>query len=135
MTDQDTKMDPRIKALWVHELRDGGHEQGAGVLRRLEPDKANPEYCCLGILCEIAVREGVIEPPVPGHEDHIETVFYYGGEDTNLLPRVVMKWAGLYVDDPKVDAHSIGRDEVYLAGLNDAGVPFTEIAQLIEEQL
>jgi hypothetical protein len=130
------KMNPRIKALWVNELRNGGHEQGVEALCRLKFDKANPEYCCLGILCEIAVREGVIKPAIPiyrGGSD--ETLFDYADEPTNLLPAVVQRWAGLSSEDPEVDAGNIGRTEESLAGLNDSGASFAEIAQIIEEQL
>jgi hypothetical protein len=129
------KMNPRIKALWVNELRNGGHEQGVEALRRQKPDKANPEYCCLGILCEIAVREGVIGPSTPIYQGNDETLFDYADEPTNLLPAVVQLWAGLSSEDPEVDAGNIGRTEESLAGLNDSGVPFAEIAQLVEEQL
>jgi hypothetical protein len=43
-------MDAELKAKWTAALRSGEFKQHQGQLRA--PDKS--EYCCLGVLCEIA---------------------------------------------------------------------------------
>ena len=51
---------------------------------------------------------------------------------TQVLPQFVTEWAGLKDDNPYV----CFKDEVKpIAEVNDKGATFTEIAQLIEEQL
>lgn len=45
------------------------------------------------------------------------------------LPEVVMKWAGLTSDNPSIAGNGS------LAGKNDEGTPFPEIAKLIEANL
>ena len=38
-----------IKAKWLEELRNGGHEQVQGTLKAVKPD-GTFGYCCLGVL-------------------------------------------------------------------------------------
>ena len=42
-------MDANLKAEWITALRSGTYRQGCGVLKNLAG-----EFCCLGVLCEIA---------------------------------------------------------------------------------
>jgi hypothetical protein len=66
---------PEVKAEWLKELRSGNYAQGSGYLRL-----SNGEFCCLGILCEIAVKQGVIpEPEVRGEH-------YLNGPDDSVRP-------------------------------------------------
>lgn len=46
-------MDQRIKQLWLVALRSGKYEQGKRFLR------AGEQYCCLGVLCDLAATEKV----------------------------------------------------------------------------
>jgi hypothetical protein len=130
MIPKETKMNERIKALWIAELRDGEHEQGRGRLRR-ETKQGTTQYCCLGILCEIAVREGVIEPPVR-HVNDDGTCYEYD-LDTDTLPQSVVQWAGLSDSNPVIDLGNLNPET--LGGLNDNGSSFAEIAQFIEDKL
>lgn len=41
-------MDAKLKEDWVKALRSGGYRQGIGKLR------SGDEFCCLGVLCQIA---------------------------------------------------------------------------------
>ena len=68
------KMNPLIKAKWVSALRSGEFKQGTMQLRTLD-DK----YCCLGVLCALAVREGVIDPPLPGVQGQFTDAYYFDG--------------------------------------------------------
>src|SRR5678816_767057 len=107
-----------IKDRWVAALRSGEYTQGAGYLN------ANGKFCCLGVLCEIAYQDGIIEKKV------ITNITYYGkGTGTfTILPMIVTEWAGLPGPNPTVETTSLG-------ALNDLGASFQKIADLIEERL
>ena len=42
------------RKLWIEALRSGEYEQGYGVLRDI-----NDNYCCLGVACEVAIKNGL----------------------------------------------------------------------------
>ena len=126
-----SKMDPVIGARWVANLRDGTRTQGQGHLR-----DANGHQCCLDVLCEDAVNEGVISAPTQNGERY---TYEYNSEEgfsdyeSSFLPVVVADWAGLDSADPEVvweeDTHA-------LSALNDTYfMTFAEIADLVEDQL
>ncbi len=126
-------MNQEVKRLWLEALRSGVFPQGTGALQN------SGQFCCLGVLCELAVKNRIIPPP------NVEG--YYDGELT-YLPTSVKNWAGLSTDNPSVyvakelwermnfDAAKVcSETNLSLAEINDLDVPFTEIAQLIEDQL
>lgn len=102
-------MNNEIKEKWVKALRSGQYEQGQHYL------KSGDKFCCLGVLCDLAAKEGICEQVMDRFDDH----------DT-LLPLSVQKWAGL-----AANPHMGGR---YLSGMNDSGTPFKYIALVIEEE-
>lgn len=112
-----------IRARWVDRLRNGGLEQGRGVLRNLKD-----EYCCLGVLCEIAVDDGVIPP---GYKDISDGYFRYGEQaDGGLLPIEIRHWSGIDSANPRVET---GSGSYTLSSLNDTEqANFTQIAMWIE---
>lgn len=121
-------MNPRIKKIWVSALRSGELEQVRGKLR-----KAGNKYCCLGVLCELAVREGVIPPA----QWDYNAWSYCGSRE--YLPYEVRYWAGInamnpqvFIPDPDDPEKTL---ESTLAELNDTGSSFDEIADIIEDQL
>ena len=116
-------MNPDVKTKWVAALRSGEFEQGRNRLN----DGGN--FCCLGVLCELAVAEGVIVKEPRHLASGQETaVVLYDGRSTQPSVKV-MDWAGLTQADPEV-----GRTT--LMGMNDeAMAPFTEIADAIDEYL
>lgn len=129
-------MDPRVKNLWLEELRSGRHEQTRGVLCDADGHK-----CCLGVLADLAVREGVVESrPVPTHERGL--VSGYGeSAESHTLPPEIQEWAGLTSDSPRVsipEGVEIGEwklstHEPHLTTLNDsAHWSFEQIADVIE---
>lgn len=77
---------------WVVALRSGDYPQGVSALHSYDGDS----YCCLGVLCEVAVKAGVISP---GLRFSNESSFSYDG-DRNTLPYSVIQWAGLTRNDP-----------------------------------
>lgn len=92
---------------WVSALRSGEFEQGKGQLRRHEG------LCCLGVACELAVKDGVIPDYDP---DHI------------ALPHEVQAWLGLTSNCGKYGIN------LFLTNDNDRGDSFTEIADTIERR-
>lgn len=148
MNDGGSVMDAEIKAEWLKRLRSGEIPQAATVLQDEEGGR-----CCLGVLCDIAVERGITDHSADGN-----THFYGrpGGEWTDALPpEHVAAWAGFpttdaniwgdaditQVRDPRVPVPSgsgwdtDGNGSSPLASLNDAGVTFLEIADLIEKHL
>jgi len=115
-----TKDSPKseIIAEWVRRLRSGNYTQTQRVLRNKD------SFCCLGVLCEVAVDAGVIPPAVsrPNHP----SLFVYDGQD-RTLPQSVADWAGV----GKAGDYGPGIMES-LASKNDYGYSFEEIANLIE---
>lgn len=81
---------PEVKAKWTEALRSGTYTQGVGQLR----DQAN-NYCCLGVLCEVAVQEGVIPPAkvMDGWTDYGFGDPTATDQRTGVLPLSVQKWA------------------------------------------
>ena len=124
-------MNPEIKAQWVSALRSGEYKQTDGTLHRVISVSADGEgYCCLGVLCDIAVKAGVIRSRIDGSRE----VFEAGTEwESGVLPAKVERWAGLDNENPMVRTAE-GYDSS-LASLNDDGYSFGAIADLIENQL
>lgn len=122
-----TPMNPEIKAQWVAALRSGEYEQGAGHLHR------GDTFCCLGVLCDLAIKAGAPEVKEYLHPPWSMTA--YSGSEWNLPPSV-MEWARLNNSDPFL---VFKRGEVNVrhrvSDINDSGVTFDEIADLIEAQL
>jgi hypothetical protein len=110
-------MNQEIKARWVEALRSGKYKQGKGTLRTL-----NNQYCCLGVLCDIS--------GLSDWESHINQDAYSYCNVLGVLPDLVMQWADLGRRDPYIDASGVS-----LSGVNDFGLSFSEIADIIEEYL
>jgi hypothetical protein len=145
----DLKLKPEVKEQWLTALRSGEYTQAQEYLRT-----ADDGYCCLGVLCDLAVKGGVIGEP---HQDGPEAVWEYGNfpdDSGTQLPQAVADWAFGKEGDPYLfTARSVnpgiggsaregtdpnpdtGRYYVSLAELNDEGSSFAEIANLIEKYL
>jgi hypothetical protein len=146
-------MNPEVKAMWLTDLRSGEFTQGKGALRT-----EDGEYCCLGVLCELGAREGIIPPAeLRGANDEGECRgYWYGTGDkatTAVLPQAVQDWAGLVLPNPQIPAPPEFSGDcdyeeceespdhkrvVGLADLNDDDLdrfPFPKIADLIDAHL
>lgn len=122
-------MKPEIKAKWVAALRSGQFNQGMGALRR------GDSYCCLGVLCHLAVEEGVIPGPIAGTFHPDPGMYVYGADayegKAAYLPHDVVVWAGLDSASPRFRSPTGELED--LARLNDVGTPFSQIAATIEK--
>ena len=116
-------MNPGIRTRWVTALRSEQFEQGFGALHK------DRQFCCLGVLCELAYEEGVV-----GKQKNPTGRNYWYDGNPYTLPRSVIDWAGL--DNPDVPVEMPNGLTHALTYLNDAcGLNFNQIADLIERQL
>ena len=149
------------RAAWVAALRHGGYVQGKYALQRNRdygtPSGVAKTYCCLGVACEVAMAAGVdlqYVGPSEGDRDRKDGVGVYSwGDGTSkeingeTLPEVVMQWLGMKTNDGRfemphdewvkyLDGVMVGSVSLNavrtLVSLNDAGVSFDLIADLIE---
>lgn len=65
-----------VQDLWINVLESGDYWKQ----KRYSLGDKNKGFCCLGVLCDLAVKQGVIESYNP---------------NDGTLPWEVMKWAGL----------------------------------------
>jgi hypothetical protein len=113
-------MNPERKSRWTTKLRSGDYLQGKGALRKRGEEQ--DFFCCLGVLCEIAVDEGAVhrseEPEVVGWH-------YSYDEEGGVLPIELEEWSGIGPDDRQG-----------LMTMNDTeGKTFPEIADWIDANL
>lgn len=129
-------MNPEVKEKWLSALRSGEFTQGKNLLHKFNPEMQEETYCCLGVLCAIAVQDGVIEAPLKrGIAGDGEVPYYVYASSTAFLPTQVQIWAGLDSDNGEFyneDLNSLSHKDS-LIRLNDDGVPFDRIANVIEE--
>jgi hypothetical protein len=119
---------PEIKSRWLEALRSGDYKQTTATLRSTDNG-----YCCLGVLCELALQEGIVR-----REDgerwstYIATGDGGGYSDCNL-PEAVQEWAGIDEADPWLDGDNTSR---MASEWNDnEHKTFAEIADMIEGSL
>ncbi len=120
------EMRPEIRARWVTALRSGDYPQ---TRTRLHDDDG---FCCLGVLCDLARRDGIIQAVL----NDVEGDWEYAGEAFELPP-AVREWAGLRAAgsaDPTVSVIvDDERMDMDLASLNDDyDFSFDQIADAIE---
>ncbi len=131
-------MNPDIKAQWIAALRSGEFKQGRNYLHARRPDDEVDTFCCLGVLCVLAERAGVVTKGV-GYAGVVRYQAIGTGSDgsTSTLPLVVDHWAG-FLDGGKSRMVTMPDTGTHtgLAGLNDyERWSFEQIADIIEEQL
>lgn len=125
-------MNTGIRDRWTIDLRSGKYPQTHGALQRVRPGEERQPvgFCCLGVLCEQAVKEGiVIRVGRPdsygrvGYTDPLTSITQYG-----LLPVAVVAWAGL-----ENESGFYTEEHGTPIFLNDSGSTFDQIADFIEE--
>lgn len=114
---ETNRMDPTWKKKWVDALRSGEYEQGQGGLR-----STTDKFCCLGVLTDLCIKEGLAEDWEIGDECWWEAEGYAGYTPPSVHEAT---GAGFSSSIPGMG---------HLATLNDdVGLSFEEIADLIEE--
>ena len=147
-------MKQEVAELWTEALRSGDYNQATGTLAKVDDTTGEVVgHCCLGVLCEIAIKHGVkVEREGRmrteyADDDSDESYEYYDNitfdDRDDLVPQSVKDWAGLKTNDASVinnypdgSAEEEEMDNEFsdsLAGLNDSGKSFLDIANLIEK--
>lgn len=116
-------MNKEIKKLWVDALLSDDYTQGTATLRGINP-LGKEVHCCLGVLCDLALKHGSEKAKDSANHALIMRDPY--------LPKDVMKWAELTSTDPLV---LYDKNMKCLSQINDKHVDFKTIASLIEERL
>jgi hypothetical protein len=148
---------------WATALESGDYKQGVNALANMRDD-GSYEYCCLGVLCRwlkatgalgIAVTEGAFGDVIFDGQESVlpETVTDFTGLCSNpVLEIPADDWRNVLasvssdqlrdeLDDLRdKDSEHAGCQRsrpgtISLADLNDAKVPFREIARLIRKYL
>lgn len=115
-------MNAEIKKKWLEKLRDPKTKQARYGLGFKSGGR-----CCLGVLCDLGVEAGIVQ--ITGE---LNGELCYGTNlATNYLPPEVQQWADID-SDPRVVSQ---KEKQRLSWFNDNKLKFTEIADLIEEQL
>lgn len=122
-------MNKKVKNLWVKALRSGEFHQGKGYLEK------EGRYCALGVLSVLALIEGQCTYNTEGDLGKFDNKKF-------SLSFNVMRWAQIaqagerYLDsqEQKVKICFRGKTTT-LADLNDEGLTFSQIANLIEKFL
>lgn len=117
-------MNKDVKAKWLEALRSGEYEQGRSYLR-----SDDNKFCCLGVLCEIAVQDGVIDEASLSKYG----TYRYDGWYESALPEKVQDWSGVDSTLGRF-ADAAGSRDGALAFINDDGATFDEIADIIESE-
>jgi hypothetical protein len=115
-------MKSQIKHQFVSALRSGDYQQGQQRLKNHDE-----EFCVLGVLCDLAVKAGVVKWEDWG------SGFGFKGE-LYLIPTEVAVWAGLNSLNGSLPhrAETLHIDHHTLSSMNDSGWDFKEIADLVE---
>lgn len=129
-------MKKKIKKLWLEALNSGEYAQGRRFL--CQKGKKYDTFCCLGVLCDIAVLQGLkmnLQTLTKSERATCSTqinsisfkVESYDGR-INILPHSIDVWAGLNTDKANTTL-------MKLILMNDEGKSFKAIAAVIEAEL
>lgn len=116
-------MDAEIKARWTEALRSGKYQQAKGILCEIDPESEEPVgFCCLGVLVDVVhpewwvtIRSG--EKILRGYLEPVG----YG------TPWIASMGDHMYTETG-LNFYQAGK----LMKLNDQGVSFNEIADIID---
>jgi hypothetical protein len=153
------KLKPEVKSAWLKALRGGEYKQGNRCLSTdigQEVGESNLEFCCLGVLCDMAIKEGFVKGKWDLNQNFEANI---DGQIVTMVSYPSYSLACLLLDDappaiPDLDDLTyfdpivkIGKTEMNLSELNDEGIldlrykegvrkfGFKEIADIIEKQL
>lgn len=87
----------RVRLL-VDALRSGEFTQTTGTLKMVQPT-GEAAHCCLGVACEVAIRNGLDIPVTFGAESDSWGSVSFDGE-LSLMPPSVYQWFGFTYGDP-----------------------------------
>lgn len=124
------QMNPEALIPWLEALLSGEYPQADSRLHLASSTDSKKEgFCCLGVLCKVAIDTGSLELDVKrtryldANEDApLDVQISYDGM-VAYLPSKVAQWA-ILAYDPKFDWRG-------LAGMNDNAMSFEDMAKLV----
>lgn len=139
-------MDEDKKVLWKEALLSGEYTQGTDYLRNMQGD-----YCCLGVLCDVfhkatgrgrwavstgarldAVWEFIVDDESAVSTLAVAVIDWAGIAPSPLLsPQKPNEWGTLTEEVTVTNGLGVPRQYHELTGVNDYGVPFAKIAELL----
>lgn len=132
-------LNPEVKKKWVDALRSGEYKQGHGQLRG---GAQQGKYCCLGVLCDVAAKEGL---GAWSANAFVAIVPDNAPRDWSAvaLPNAIRRWAHVNQFLPGSPVVTVKNGDgvsqpfqASLVHLNDGMCwSFEQIADIIEEQL
>lgn len=137
----ERRMNQALKEEWLVELRRPDAKQTKQVLRSVSDEGR----CCLGVFCDLAARYGLGEW-IPGATDDrysFKTPAEYDYTVATVLPDSIARW-GKFPDEnpmvwdlpgkqyPPTPYSEVSHQSFSLAELNDSGMTFAQIADIIE---
>ena len=131
-------MHKHIADKWSTALRSGEYEKCEGQLKCSSIIIGGVFHCCLGVLCELAIEDGVpIETIMEEDGVPVEEEFgFFDGYD-GVLPPSVIDWAGMDSDNAEgCYARTMEKGYTKIKSLavdNDDGVSFYQIADTIDK--
>lgn len=95
-------MKKQVFNIWMRALSGGRFRQTTGQLCRVNKKTRRPMgYCCLGVLAQKAVGEGVT--PKPTISPEYSQKEYGSGKQYGVLPHEVQRWGRIKSDNARVD--------------------------------
>lgn len=83
-----------IMEKWITALKSGEYKQTKFYLKAAKSKKSYG-YCCLGVLCDLAIKDGV-NIKVQKERDESNNFRYVFDSESGTLPTSVKKWADFY---------------------------------------
>lgn len=132
-------MNQEIKQAWTTALRSGEYKQTTHALQ------ADGKFCCLGVLCNIYAKEKGVEWTTREFDPNKDNARNEGKKVGDFMgqpmvpPQEVAAWAGLEEANPHTHVPYAKEEAPYkyntgitLAALNDSGLTFPQMADMIE---
>lgn len=120
-------------AKWAEALESGEFEQGTGHLAIVELSSTGEPlktlHCCLGVACEVAMRNGVELVKIQGSSDGRAVLFYDG--ESGVLPHKVQEWLGLDETNESEGGNPYLSEGSATELNDDAGFTFREIGEQV----
>lgn len=137
-------MKPEVAKKWVSALRSGKYTQGKKALKYKTKNNVT-RHCCLGVLCELYNQDKKKKQQKPlsvklapahaaGELGGDNKPYSFAGQAT-VLPDSVRKWAGMADAIGEIANEDSDHDGSTLAELNDDGMSFKKIAEIIEDNV
>lgn len=119
-----------IAEQWTAALRSGDYTQTKSYLNK------DNTFCCLGVLCDLAEKAGIVKKTSEGCDEGCCPVLYTAVDDDGdsssyALPLAVREWSGINSLEGEL-THKVD-NYACLISINDSGnYTFDDIADIIE---